>query len=185
MEAQTGVPTRVETVPTRVEPGLFGLRASIAHGPEKGWSRLGLLVTVSITAPAHQVQWLRLNGYVLSRVFQEAASRLMGGNKLDEVEREIQHKRDELAVLEATKRSLLESERGKELADSQEKDRLERLNRLAEAFFAAGRDSSARFTPRANLNWISSRLEKDPVLNGSPPEKVLELVLKTRQEAVE
>lgn len=85
--------------PTPAEPLVRGLKGNVALGPEKQWNKVGRSVPVQITAPIEVVQWLRSNGYVLPRVFQEAASRLMGGGELGQLERQLEYHREQVTLL--------------------------------------------------------------------------------------
>lgn len=170
--------------PTPVGPLVRGLKGHVAHGPEKDWEKVGKTVPVQITAPVEVVQWLRSNGYVLSRVFQEAASRLMGGGELDRLEKQIEYHREQVTILEAAKATLGAKKEANEAAESAECERLDAIQRLADIFFEQGREDPSRFHRVANLNWIQGRLSRSQVLRGSRADDILELVLSLRKEGL-
>ena len=169
-------------LPTPVEPLVRGLKGNVAHGPEKQWDKVGLSVPVQITAPIEVVQWLRSNGYVLSRVFQEAASRLMGGNELVQLERQLDFHREQVTILEAARAALGARKEADEAVERTQKARLEALRALADSFYGQERDDPRRFGKVHNLNWLKARIDATPSLKGSTPDEVLRLVLDLRND---
>ena len=163
-------------VPTPVEPPVRGLRAQVAHGPAKQWSLVGRMVPVQITVPVNVVRWLRDNGYVFSRVFREAAEKLMGSGELDRLDKQVDYHREQIRILEAARATLTERASQEESARASEQARLDAVRKLAEAYQAASRGDRARFPRLANLRWLRARLENVPVLRGERAEDVLALI---------
>ena len=168
--------------PTPVEPLVRSLKGNVAHGPEKQWDKVGLSVPVQITAPIEVVQWLRSNGYVLSRVFQEAASRLMGGTELLQLERQLEFHREQVTILEAARATLGARKEADEVFERAQKARLEALRALADSFYGQERDDPRRFGKVHNLNWLKARIDATLSLKGSKPDEVLRLVLDLRND---
>ncbi len=172
--------------PTRVEAGL---KAQIAHGPEKEWERVGLSVTVSVTLPASQVRCARSHGYVLSRVLRDSLDRLQGGASLVRTREELQQARERVAQLETYETRLLEEAKAEENARIEELARENAIRSLAKEF-AAAEISQGRITihraslgvANANLAWIEPRVEKNPLLRSMKPRQALELVLEVCQK---
>ncbi len=172
--------------PTRVEAGL---KAQIAHGPEKEWERVGLSVTVSVTLPASQVRCARSHGYVLSRVLRDSLDRLQGGASLVRTREELQQARERVAQLETYETRLSEEAKAEENARIEELAR-ENANRSLAKEFAAAEISQGRITihraslgvANANLAWIEPRVEKNPLLRSMKPRQALELVLEVCQK---
>ncbi len=172
--------------PTRVEAGL---KAQIAHGPEKEWERVGLSVTVSVTLPASQVRCARSHGYVLSRVLRDSLDRLQGGASLVRTREELQQARERAAQLETYETRLSEEAKAEENARIEELAR-ENANRSLAKEFAAAEISQGRITihraslgvANANLAWIEPRVEKNPLLRSMKPRQALELVLEVCQK---
>ncbi len=167
--------------PTRVETGL---KARIAHGPEKEWERVGLSVTVSVTLPASQVRWARSHGYVLSRVLRDSLDRLQGGASLVRTREELQQARERVAQLETYEARLLEEAKAEENARIEELARENAILGLAKEFAAAEISQGSITIHRAslggahaNLAWIEPRVEKNVLLRSMKPRQVLELVL--------
>ena len=173
--------THAEAPPTRVEAGL---KAQIAHGPEKEWERVGLSVTVSVTLPASQVRWARSHGYVLSRVLRDSLDRLQGGASLARTREELQQAKERVAQLETYEARLLEEAKAEENARIEELARENAILGLAKEF-AAAEISQGHITihraslglANANLAWIEPRVEKNALLRSMKPRQVLELVL--------
>lgn len=168
--------------PTPVEPLVRGLKGNVAHGPEKQWDKVGRSVPVQITAPIDVVQWLRSNGYVLSRVFQEAASRLMGGTELVQLERQLEFHREQVTILEAARATLGARKDTEAAVEQAQKARLEALRALADSFYSQERDDPRRFGKVHNLNWLQARIDGTSALKGSKPNEVLRLVLDLRPD---
>ena len=168
--------------PTPVEPLVRGLKGNVAHGPEKQWDKVGRSVPVQITAPIEVVQWLRSNGYVLSRVFQEAASRLMGGIELVQLERQLEFHREQVTILEAARATLGARKDAEAAVEDAQKARLEALRGVADSFYSQERDDPRRFGKVHNLNWLKARVDGTPALKGSKPEELLRLVLGLRPD---
>ena len=166
--------------PTPVEPLVRGLKGNVAHGPEKQWDKVGRSVPVQITAPVEVVQWLRSNGYVLSRVFQEAAAQLMGGTELVQLERQLEDHREQVTILEAARATLGARKDAEATVERAQRARLEALRTLADSFYSRERDDSRRFGKVHNLNWLKARIDGTPALKGSKPDEVLRLVLSLR-----
>ena len=172
--------------PTRVEAGL---KAQIAHGPEKEWERVGLSVTVSVTLPASQVRCARSHGYVLSRVLRDSLDRLQGGASLVRTREELQQARERAAQLETYETRLSEEAKAEENARIEELARENAIRSLAKEF-AAAEISQGRITihraslgvANANLAWIEPRVEKNPLLRSMKPRQALELVLEVCQK---
>ncbi|HEV2449657.1 MAG TPA: hypothetical protein VGU43_04510 [Thermoplasmata archaeon] len=170
-----------EAVPTRVDTGL---RASIAHGPEKDWDRVGMNVTLSVTVPAAMVRWARAHGIVLSRVLRDSVERLQGGASLARTREELQTARERVLQLETYEARLLEEAKAADDAKAQEKAREKAIRELT-AEFAAAEVSQGSFTVHrpslgnspSNLAWIEPRVEKNPVLRPMKARAVLDLVL--------
>ena len=59
MEAITAVPTRVDPGSPRT------LSATVAHGPERRWEKVGETVVVSVTIPVTLLRWAREADVVL------------------------------------------------------------------------------------------------------------------------
>ncbi len=173
--------TLAEPPPTRVE---HGLKAAVAHGPDKEWERVGLSVTVSVTLPASQVRWARSHGYVLSRVLRDSLERLQGGASLARTREELQSARERVAQLETYEDRLLEEARVEADVRNQEIAREKAILALAREFGAAEVSQGPIQVRRpslemgnANLAWIEPRVEKDPLLRSMKPRQILELVL--------
>lgn len=175
---ESAVPTPVESP---VGSPFRGLKGHVAHGPDKDWGRVGKTVPVQLTAPVETIQWLRSNGYILSRVFQEAASRLMGGGELDRLETQIEYHREQVRVLEAARSTLSERTEERASARARERERLDAIQLIADAFFALGRDDPSRFHRVHNLGWIQGRIASSAILRGSRPDDTLELVLSLKK----
>ena len=123
--------TLAEPSPTQVE---HGLKAVVAHGPDKEWERVGLSVTVSVTLPASQVRWARSHGYVLSRVLRDSLERLQGGASLARTREELQSARERVAQLETYEARLLEEARVEADVRNQEIAREKAILTLASEF---------------------------------------------------
>jgi hypothetical protein len=167
-------------VSTGVGPTPRGLKGQVAHGPDKDWGKVGKTVPVQLTAPVETVQWLRSNGYVLSRVFQEAASRLMGGGELDRLEKQIEFHKEQVTILEVARSTLTQRREEQENVESSERARLEAIQRLADLFYEQGRDDPSKFHRVSNVNWLAGRARSSKILRGSRPEDLLELILASR-----
>ena len=170
MDAESMVPTPVGTVPK-------GLKGHVAHGPEKEWEKVGKTVPVQLTAPVELVQWLRSNGYVLSRVFQEAGSRLMNGGDLDRIGKQIEFHREQVTILEAALSKLKERRDEMDAVASAERARLAAIQELTALFWEEGRGDSRHYSRRANLAWLEGRVSSSKSLRGSSAEDILDLVL--------
>ena len=169
--------------PTRVGPGsAVGLSGVVAHGPERKWEKVGESVVVSVTIPVTLLRWARESDVVLSRVLREALDRLRGGSDLARVESELRAHQEQVRILEAARDRLLESSRIEEEALATEQARLDVLRKVADAFYANGRDDSRQFGRVHNLTWLKARIADSPLLHGSRPEDVLDLVLALRKD---
>jgi hypothetical protein len=168
----------ITTVPTRVDPGSpRTLSATVAHGPERRWEKVGETVVVSVTIPVTLLRWARETDVVLSRVLREALDRLRGGSDLAKIEVELRSHQEQVRILEAAKDRMLETQRLEEAARASEQARLHALRAVADAFYASGRDNPRQFGNVHNLNWLKARLADAPALRGSRPEEVLGLIL--------
>ena len=170
MDAESMAPTPVGTVPK-------GLKGHVAHGPEKEWEKVGKTVPVQLTAPVELVQWLRSNGYVLSRVFQEAGARLMNGGDLDRIGKQIEFHREQVTILEAALSKLKERRDEMDAVASAERARLAEIQELTALFWEEGRGDSRHYSRRANLAWLEGRVSSSKSLRGSSAEDILDLVL--------
>ena len=169
-------------VPTRVDPGSpRTLSATVAHGPERRWEKVGETVVVSVTIPVTLLRWARETDVVLSRVLRDALDKLRGGSDLAKVEAELRSHQEQVRILEAARDRLLETRRNEEAARSAEQARLDVLQSVADAFYALGRDDPRQFGKVHNLNWLKARVADSPALRGSRPEEVLSLVLALRK----
>ena len=148
------------------------------HGPEIDWKRWeGRRKEVTITLPVELVKWAKSNCN-LSRWVEHALKRAQGGEEatLAELKAEAEGARAHLAGLEA-QIAEHESALARRLAEqATETQREEFVAKLAKAFFAADR-AEARFGCFANLSWVKSRCEHEPLMQGLTPESVLELIL--------
>ncbi len=173
----------VEAVPTRVDHGSpRTLSATVAHGPERRWEKVGENVVVSVTIPVTLLRWARETDVVLSRVLREALDRLRGGSDLTRIESELRSHQEQVRILEAARDRLLETQRLEEAARASEQVRLNALRAVADAFYANGRDDPRQFGKVHNLNWLKGRIDGAPALRGSRPEEVLRLVLDLRPD---
>ncbi len=170
-------------VPTRVGPGSqSALSATVAHGPERRWEKVGETVVVSVTIPVTLLRWAREADVVLSRVLREALDRLRGGSDLTRIEVELRSHQEQVRILEAARDRLLETQRLEEAARASAQARLNALRAVADAFYGSGRDESRQFGKVHNLNWLKARIEGTPELKGSKPDEVLRLVLGLRND---
>ncbi|MGP8144932.1 MAG: hypothetical protein ACLQC7_04535 [Thermoplasmata archaeon] len=174
MEAITAVPTRVDPGSPRT------LSATVAHGPERRWEKVGETVVVSVTIPVTLLRWAREADVVLSRVLREALDRLRGGSDLTRIETELRSHQEQVRILEAARDRMLETQRLEEAGRAIEQARLSALRAVADAFYANGRDNPRQFGKVHNLNWLKARLADTPPLRGSRPEEVLGLILALR-----
>jgi hypothetical protein len=166
------------TLPTRVDPGSpRALSATVAHGPERRWEKVGESVVVSVTIPVTLLRWARETDVVLSRVLRDALDKLRGGSDLAKVEAELRSHQEQVRILEAARDRLLETRRNEEAARSSEQARLDALRSVADAYYALGRDDPRQFGRVHNLNWLKARTAAAPALRGTRPEEVLSLVL--------
>ncbi|MGP8077184.1 MAG: hypothetical protein ACLP78_00710 [Thermoplasmata archaeon] len=169
------------TVPTRVDPGsLRTLSATVAHGPERRWEKVGETVVVSVTIPVTLLRWARESDVVLSRVLREALDRLRGGSDLARVEAELRSHQEQVRILEAARDRLCETKRLEEAARTTEQARLNALRAVADSFYANERDNPRQFGKVHNLNWLKARIADSPALRGSRPEETLGLILALR-----
>ena len=170
-------------VPTRVDPGSpSALSATVAHGPERRWEKVGETVVVSVTIPVTLLRWARETDVVLSRVLREALDRLRGGSDLTRIETELRSHQEQVRILEAARDRLLDTQRLEEAAQAAQQARLTALRAVADAFYANGRDEPRQFGRVHNLNWLKARIEGTPELKGSKPDEVLRLVLDLRND---
>ena len=178
-----------EASPTRVGPGL---KADVAHGPEKSWETVGLSVQVTITLPTSLVKQARANGYVISRVAREALDRLIGGSDLSRIESELKELEDRRRILESAREHLVSKRSQEDSAAEKEKARLAAISKLAEAYWSDARVVSFPDRPSmrrseaprsTNLSWVRSRIRAVPELRGSSAEEVLDLILSLRPGA--
>lgn len=167
--------------PTPVEPLVQGLKGQVAHGPAKDWDKVGKTVAVQITAPVETVKWLRSNGYVLSRVFQESAARLMGSGELDRLDRQIEFHREQVTILEAAKVVLGDKKTEADAAESSTKQRLSEIQRLIDAYRLGGRTDREQFSFASSLRWIEARIAKSPTLRHEDPAQLLKTVSSAAQ----
>jgi hypothetical protein len=176
MEASTAVPTRVD-------PGSpWTLSATVAHGPERRWEKVGETVVVSVTIPVTLLRWARDTDVVLSRVLREALDRLRGGSDLTRIDAELRSHHEQVRILEAARDRMLETQRLEEAARAAEQARLNALRAIADAFYANGRDDPRQFGKVHNLNWLKARLADTPALRGARPEEALNLILALRRD---
>ena len=161
---------------------MVGLSGVVAHGPERKWEKVGESVVVSVTIPVTLLRWARESDVVLSRVLREALDRLRGGSDLARVESELRAHQEQVRILEAARDRLLESRRIEEEARATEQARLDVLRKVANAFYANGRDDPRQFGKVHNLTWLKARIADSPLLRGSLPEDVLDLVLALRKD---
>lgn len=167
--------------PTPVGPPVRGLRAQVAHGPEKDWSRVGQTVPVQVTLPAEMLQWLRANDYVPSRVLREAVGRLMGSGELDRLERQIEYHREQVTILEAARATIGAKRAQAESAEAAEKAKQAEIQRLSAAFWAGRDDNIDRFSRASNLRWIEGRIARIPELRNESPQHLLDLFMSVRR----
>ena len=155
------------------------------HGPEIDWKRWeGRRKEVTITLPVDLVKWARLNCN-LSRWVEHALRRAQGGVEatLAELRAEAESQRARLAGLEAQIAEYESHEAHRLAQEATEAQREEFIAKLAKVFFAGDRGDPAKFSRYANLSWIRSRCEREPLVDGLTPESVLELVLSRREKA--
>lgn len=170
-------------VPTRLDPGSQStFSATVAHGPERRWEKVGETVVVSVTIPVTLLRWARESDVVLSRVLREALDRLRGGSDLTRIEVELRSHQEQVRILEAARDRLLETQRLEDAARASAQARLNALRAVADAFYANGRDDPRQFGKGHNLNWLKARIEGNPELKGSMPDEVLRLVLDLRND---
>lgn len=168
---------------TRVDAVSHGsLSAFVAHGPERHWERVGENVVVSVTIPVTLLRWARESNIVLSRVLRESLDKLRGGSNLAKVEAELRSHQEQVRILEAARERLLEAKRIEEATRASERGRLETIHKIADEFYANGRDDGRVFGRNHNLNWLQIRIADSPNLRGTRPEEVLILVLALRME---
>jgi flagellar biosynthesis/type III secretory pathway protein FliH len=143
---------------------------------------VGESVVVSVTIPVTLLRWARESNIVLSRVLREALDKLRGGSDLAKVETELRSHQEQVRILEAARERLLEEWRIEEASQATARARLETIHRIADTFYANGRDDGRQFGRTHNLNWLKARIADSPSLRGTRPEEILSLVLDLRQE---
>ena len=143
---------------------------------------MGESVVVSVTIPVTLLRWARESNIVLSRVLREALDKLRGGSDLAKVEAELRSHQEQVRILEAARERLLEERRSQEAAQAAARARLEAIRRIADAFYANGRDDGRQFGKSHNLNWLQARIADSPSLRGTRPEEILSFVLDLRGE---
>jgi hypothetical protein len=143
---------------------------------------VGESVVVSVTIPVTLLRWARESNIVLSRVLREALDKLRGGSDLAKVKAELRFHQEQVRILEAARERLFEERRSEEAAQAAARARLEAIRRVADVFYANGRDDVRQFGRTHNLNWLKARIADSPSLRGTRPEEILSLVLALREE---
>ncbi len=140
---------------------------------------------MQITAPVELIRWLRANGYVLSRVFREAAEHLMGGDDAGRIEQQLDYHRGQVRILESARATL--GERAEKVAAAQQRveDRLAEIRKIAEAYWSSDRSDASRFPLAVNLRWLEGRIARIPSLRSSDPAQVLEQIRSMGREGAE
>ncbi len=167
--------------PTPDEPRARRLKDQVAHGPPKKWELVGRSTQCQVTAPIEMLQWLRSNGYVYSRVFRDAAAKLMGSGEAQRLEEQIEYHREQLTILEAAKTTLSSRREAEQAVEQGAQQRLDALRAIATAFFAEGRDDRSKYGKGHNLNWIRGQASKHKALKGTSAAEILETVLASKE----
>jgi hypothetical protein len=157
----------------------FPLRGRVPHGPSPQWNpeggsrRRGVCLTVSEPL----VRWAREEGFVLSRVLEDALRNLQRDDPLKQAEDRVRSLEAELEVARAARTALSARREEAPPAPSPStppavtvRARQAALESLTREFYEQGRE---RLADRPNLAWLQQRLEQRPELKGVSPETVL------------
>lgn len=174
--------TRVETQAERAwRRPLVG---PMAHGPEKGWERIGQTTTVACTVRVETLRAARSRGVNLSGALQGTLDRILGGSDLARIDEELRSLIERQHILEAARERLLERRKAEEDAASRERAREEAIQGLAEEFSRATvrtgnvdvhRPSLGRAA--INVRWLEERVSRHPLLKSLKAAEVLDLLL--------
>ena len=176
--------TRVETLAERAwRRPLVG---PMAHGPAKGWERIGQTTTVACTVRVATLREARSRGVNLSGALQATLDRILGSSDLAKIDEELQSLVDRQHILEAARERLLERRKAEQDEAARERAREQEIQRLAEEFSRATvrtghvevrRPSLGRAA--INVRWLEERVAKHPLLRSMKAEQVLDLLLAT------
>jgi hypothetical protein len=130
---------------------------------------------VCLTVSEPLVRWAREEGFVLSRVLEDALRNLQRDDPLKQAEDRVRSLEAELEVARAARTALSARREDAQPAPSSPpavtaRARQAALESLTREFYEQGRE---RLPDRPNLSWLQQRLDQRPELKGVSPETVL------------